>query len=371
MDMGFFLNLINPISLFFIVFLIGHLIGKIRFFSISLDRSAVLIVAILTGLVLSKCAPSILTTEFNGGLSVLSKLGTSLFIATIGLSSGECFERKNLKKSLLFFILGVCIVLGGFLTMKIIGLADQSMDRSLLDGIFCGAMTSTPGLSALCETNSANKIVATLGYGTAYLVGISCTVLTVQVLSNKQSANNQPIKPFTPNIHDPICLPTLSLIIICGQLMGGISFPFVNQPLGSTVGILLSGILIRWFLNKILSRKKHYYASLPLYREFGLILFYFGNGIPAGQYLQNEIHIRYFLYAAIIAIASIFIAIILGNLFIKSNWGNQLSLIAGGMTSTPAMGIILKYVGREMDTSVYSITYLGAIISILVLIKFD
>lgn len=368
--MNIFLDLVTPISLFFIVFLIGHFIGKIRLFSISLDQAAILIVAIFAGYILSKYAPSILTTEFNSGLSVLSKLGTSLFIATIGLSSGEGFERKNLKKSLLFFVLGGGIVLSGFLAMKIIGLADQSMDRSLLGGIFCGAMTSTPGLSALCEMDSANKIVATLGYGAAYLVGITCTVLTVQFFSNKQSANNRSLKTFTPNIHDSVCLPTLALIIICGQLIGGISIPFVNQSLGSTVGILLSGIFTRWFLNVIPSQNNHRYESLPLYREFGLILFYFGNGIPAGQYLQNEIHIRYFLYAAIIAIASIFIAIILGNLFIKSNWKNRLSLIAGGMTSTPAMGIILKYVGCEMDTSAYSIAYLGAIISILILIKF-
>ena len=52
----------------------------------------------------------------------------------------------------------VCI---SFVFANIISIVDTNIDKSILSGMLCGALTSTPGLSAICESigiNSENAI---------------------------------------------------------------------------------------------------------------------------------------------------------------------------------------------------------------------
>lgn len=127
------------ITLFFIVVFFGCLIGKIKIRNISLDISAVLILSIFVGYILSEIEIP-LNSEI---MSLFSQIGTSFFISVIGISAG--FSLKSISyKNILYFIIGVAIVLIGFVTTKMIGCIDSNISNSLLSGIFCGSMTSSP-----------------------------------------------------------------------------------------------------------------------------------------------------------------------------------------------------------------------------------
>ena len=186
-----FTVLTSPIVIIFFIIIIGYYIGKIQIRGISLDLAGVLIIAILSGAVLSTAFPesAILTDAFQENIKFLSSLGTSLFVSTIGISSGYTLSSCTKLICLKYFLMGISVVITGFLTFVVIGLIDKETDSSLLLGILCGAMTSTPGLSAVHDLEGVTPALATAGYGSAYLFGVVGVVLFVQFLMKKQDEN--------------------------------------------------------------------------------------------------------------------------------------------------------------------------------------
>ena len=69
-------NFVSPLAITFAVILIGYAIGKIRIGNVSLDLSAILLVAIFWGFVMSEIDPSFINEELNNTMSAYSKLGT-------------------------------------------------------------------------------------------------------------------------------------------------------------------------------------------------------------------------------------------------------------------------------------------------------
>ena len=153
---------LTPTTLFFYIVFIGYLIGKIRIYNMSLDLTAVLIVAVITGFFISKFRISIDENEINTAMNLFSKIGTNLFIATIGLSSGNAITKESEKKMIKYFGMGALMVCIGFGVAKTIGLIDQTINITLLKGILCGALTSTPGLTSVCEITHNEADLATI-----------------------------------------------------------------------------------------------------------------------------------------------------------------------------------------------------------------
>ena len=100
--MNDFGSIFTPVVIFFAVLIIGLLIGKIKICPISLDISAVLVVAILVGFILSSYYPAIFDEEFSNSFAQYSKLGTTLFMSTVGISSGRSITKNSLKKGSLY-----------------------------------------------------------------------------------------------------------------------------------------------------------------------------------------------------------------------------------------------------------------------------
>ena len=94
---------ITPTTLFFCIVFIGYLIGKIKIYNMSLDLTAILIVAVITGFFISKFCISIDENKINTAMNLFSKLGTNLFIAAIGLSSGNTITKESGKKMLVLW----------------------------------------------------------------------------------------------------------------------------------------------------------------------------------------------------------------------------------------------------------------------------
>lgn len=365
--------MITPTVVLFLIILGGLLIGKIKIYSITLDLSAVLILAVLVGYVISVFAPHLFDTTFEISMRSFSKLGTALFISVIGLSTGSTVAKGIDKKGPLCFFLGMGIVCVGIVTMRVIGHFDAEIDRSLLAGILCGAMTSTPGLSAVCETVGMASDLAVLGYGCSYLFGVMGVVLFVQ-LAVKKGAHTfkETVKPQQKKACDlPVkveCLIPIGLSVVLGSMIGNLKMPGLNFSLGTSGGILCAAIVVGILMKRSFGDMddKH----ILCYRNLGLVLFFVGSGVPAGQGLAASFDIKWFGYGVILTVLPIFVGYILSHIVWKGSVKRAVCVIAGGMTSTPAMAVLLRNSEVDPELSAYSFAYIGSLSTMVIFAPF-
>ncbi len=363
-------NLITPTIIFCLIVVVGYFVGKIKVFSVSLDISAVLIVAIVLGYILSKYFSVVFDTRFEITLNQYSKLGTALFASAIGITSGQCINKNSIKRSIMCFFLGAVIVCASIITAAVISLLDKDLNKSVLLGILCGALTSTPGLAAVCEMENIAPELATIGYGLAYLFGVIGVVLFVQIFTRKTS-NAGSINQFQQvNKYQGIeCLVIICMVSILGQAVGSLKVPIMNFSLGTTGGIVICGILAGVTINKYPCLKNKMGDSLRTYQSFGLILFLVGNGVSAGKQINFNLELKWFVYGVVITLVCLISGGIIGRIVFKKNIVNQMAMVAGAMTSTPAVGVVIKKTTEKSTLATYSLTYLGALVSILLWIK--
>ena len=181
----------TPCCMLGVLVISGYALSRVRVFGISLDLSAVLIASIALGVLMS-----FFPNVFIGGrnivlydatllenLKFLSSVGTALFVSVIGISSGYQLNERKSKKAWMFFFIGVAGILTNFALMNLIIFLDDTVEKELMYGIFCGAVTSTPGLAAVCENIGTDGSLAVAGYGTSYLFGVLGVVIFVQIAS--------------------------------------------------------------------------------------------------------------------------------------------------------------------------------------------
>lgn len=82
--------------------------------------------------------------------SPISRIGTALFVAAVGLIAGPTFLRNIKAHSLGYVLLGACIVGVGVAVMLLFQ-RFAKLSFSMATGLLTGALTSTPGLSAAKE----------------------------------------------------------------------------------------------------------------------------------------------------------------------------------------------------------------------------
>lgn len=157
----------NPIFALFLIVALGFLIGNINFRGFSFDVSAVIFVALLFG-----HYKIIIPAE-------IERLGMVLFIFTVGIQAGPGFMESFKKYGRKFALLASSIVLVGFLVSTGILLL-FNVDSGLVAGLFCGALTSTPGLTVAIDASSSP--LASIGYGIAYPFGVIGVVLFLKIL---------------------------------------------------------------------------------------------------------------------------------------------------------------------------------------------
>lgn len=357
------IDALSPLMVLFAVILLGYALGKLKIFGITLDLSAILLVAILFGFLISHFLPMAIDTDFSESMSAYSRLGTSLFVSVIGITSGISLKLSS-KKTVLYLFIGCLAVLIGFTVVTIIGYIDTETDKSVLLGILSGALTSTPALSAISERPDVISENAVIGYGAAYILGVVIVVISTQI-----AGRNILKKSITSNKQKVVTVSdgTLGLILIAicasiGELLGKLSF--FGYSLGTTGAVLICGIIIGCII-----RKSHIRSSaenvFPIYRNLGLALFFVGNGVIAGARLNSGISIKWFIFGAIITVSSVISIWLICKIF-KADIPN---LIAGAMTSTPALGVLVKK-GYSVDLTAYSISYVGALLTMTVGIKF-
>ncbi|MBI9035174.1 MAG: transporter [Bacteroidales bacterium] len=151
----------------FVIVTLGIVVGNFKIKGFSLDLSAVIFVALLSGHLGYK-----VPLEFQ-------TIGLLFFIFTIGIQSGPGFFDAFMKYGRNQIIVATVLVASGGLLTWLLAYA-YDINNVLAVGIFNGALTSTPGLAAAIDATGSTE--AAVGYGVAYPVGVVGVILFIQIL---------------------------------------------------------------------------------------------------------------------------------------------------------------------------------------------
>lgn len=200
-------SIAHIVALYAFVIAAGVLLGKIKFFGISLGVTFVLFVGILAG-----------HFGFTGNPAILSfvqDFGLILFIFCIGLQVGPSFFSSFKRGGITLNLLAVGIVFLNIAVALILYFALQGrVDIPMMVGILCGAVTNTPGLGAaneaLQQLHYQGPEIA-MGYACAYPLGVMGIILSMIIIRyicrvdvlrdsdeiQKEEEANPHMKPYT------------------------------------------------------------------------------------------------------------------------------------------------------------------------------
>ena len=200
-------SIAHIVALYAFVIAAGVLLGKIKFFGISLGVTFVLFVGILAG-----------HFGFTGNPAILSfvqDFGLILFVFCIGLQVGPSFFSSFKRGGITLTLLAVGIVFLNIAVALILYFALQGrVDIPMMVGILCGAVTNTPGLGAaneaLQQLHYQGPEIA-MGYACAYPLGVMGIILSMIIIRyicrvdvqrdsdeiQKEEEANPHMKPYT------------------------------------------------------------------------------------------------------------------------------------------------------------------------------
>jgi putative transport protein len=397
-------SMFSTVFIIFLIMTVGYLIGRVTIKGISLGTAGVLLVALVFGIIASyvpyfKIGDSTIvlfltdSVTLNDGtvlaatkglFSLVSNIGTALFVTAVGLIAGPKFFRTFNKKSIGYILMGIIlIVLAAVVSVVIIAVSnDSNVDSSLVAGLMTGALTSTPGFSAAKEVAADPDKVAA-GYGIGYLFGVLGVVLFVQLMPrilrvdmDKEraefvAANTVEIPTIKQKLIsiDSYEFFPFALAIVLGCLIGSIKIPGIDFSLGTSGGTLIAGLIIGHFrhIGPIDCRMSAH--TLNFMRELGLVLFLIGAGVPGGVNFISNIKLSYFIFGIIITLVPMIVGYILGKYVFRMSLFNTLGSITGGMTSTPALGALISTAGTEDVASAYATTYPFALFCVVMVAR--
>lgn len=395
-------------TLMFVIVALGYLLGGIEIKGVSLGTAGVFLVAILVGWLCTLDFGDIpLLGEFHiEGESdkvvstfktTVQNIGLILFVGAVGFIAGPNFF-KDLKKNFKTYItLGVIIILSGTAVAVVCTLLTD-YGPEYWSGILSGALTSTPGFSAakdaVAEAANASDLEAliTLGHAIAYPFGVIGVVLFVQLMpkflkSNMDKereilkADGAEERKLPANLFkcEELGLMPFGLAIVAGLILGSITIPLTADgyagpcfSLGTTGGVLIMCLVFGHFghfgrLSLEIPEK-----TLKVCREFGLMLFLLGAGFHGGVSLVEQVS-QYgapivawgFFGGALMTIVPMLVGLLLAKFLMKLPLLNSLGSITGGMTSTPALGALIRTAKTDDVAGAYASTYPIALVLIV------
>ena len=331
----------------------GLLLGKIKIAKVSLGITWVLFV----GIALSACG----ITLNDEMLHVIKEFGLILFVVAVGLQVGPGFFRSFKKGGLAMNLMAlVNVALGVLITVIIAKVAHQ--DLADMAGVYTGAITNTPGLSAAQQAvndlgmeGGADRLAA--GYAVTYplaVVGMIMTCILLRPLcridlKNEPTAEtvleSNPAKQATPTSQrHKVNLIPIFVIIAIGIIIGSIPIPVgMKAPikLGLAGGPLVVAIIGGW-----LGIKKGWFTTeftdshgVWMLREVGIALFLAAVGLGAGgKFVETvQVHYMWVVYGIIITIVPPILVATFGRLVLKMNYYTLMGFIGGSHTDPPTL----------------------------------
>ena len=329
---------------------LGLLLGKIKIAKISLGITWVLFV----GIAFSACGIS-LNAEM---LHVIKEFGLILFVVAVGLQVGPSFFRSFKKGGLAMNLMAlVNVALGVLITVIIAKVAHQ--DLADMAGVYTGAITNTPGLSAAQQAvtdigieGAADRLAA--GYAVAYPLAVVSMIVTCILLRPLCRINlaKEPTTLETTSVATTtdkkgkggFLLIPVFVIIALGIIIGSIPIPVgLNTPvkLGLCGGPLVVAIIGGW-----LGVKKGWFSTeftesqgVHALREVGIALFLAGVGLGAGgQFVATvQEHYMWVVYGVIITMVPPILVGLFGRLVLKMNYYTLMGFIGGSHTDPPTL----------------------------------
>ncbi len=389
--------LLTTIFVVFVIVVLGFLLGGIKIKGISLGTAGVLLVAIVAGVIFYLCGNeqgetvlkiggkniAFWNSSVSSTFSLISNLGTVMFVTAVGLIAGPKFFRSFNKSMMAYVAMGAAIVLMGVGITVLLAAIDKNMNIAMATGLLSGSLTSTPAFGAAKESAGELAGDVTAGYGIGYLYGVLGVVLFVQVMPKilkvdiaKEretfvAANTIQIpedgkKRFTI---DEFGFFPFFVTIVLGLLIGCIKVPIGGGnyfSFGSSGGTLIAGLIVGHFGHFGKIDMKVSKQTLNFFRELGLVLFLVGAGVPGGVKFVTAFDWIYIVYGIIMATVPMVLGFVLGKFVFKLSIFNNLGSITGGMTSTPALGSLIAVAGTDDVSSAYAATYPFALVLIVV-----
>jgi AspT/YidE/YbjL antiporter-like protein len=331
----------------------GLLLGKIKIAKVSLGITWVLFVGILISALGVTLNPEM--------LHIIKEFGLILFVVAVGLQVGPGFFHSFKKGGLAMNLMAlVNVALGVLITIIIAKVARQ--DLADMAGVYTGAITNTPGLSAAQQAVSdmgieggTDRLAA--GYAVTYplaVVGMIMTCILLRPLcridlkkepSSEEMLEAQTEKQATPTSQrHKVNLVPIFVIIALGIIVGSIPIPVgMKAPikLGLAGGPLVVAIIGSW-----LGVRKGWFTTeftdshgVWMLREVGIALFLAGVGLGAGgQFVDTmQVHYMWVVYGIIITMVPPILVTLFGRLVLKMNYYTLMGFIGGSHTDPPTL----------------------------------
>ena len=252
--------------------------------------------------------------------------------------------------------------------MLLISILDKSISYASLLGILCGALTSTPGLSSVCERISSGSENAVMGYGCSYLFGVILVVFFAQLFARRYTDEIYRISPkrdVKSKIYPELML--IGITALLGNILGSIHIPVLRISVGNTASTLLVGLIVGGIVRRKRAVAQISSQIMNTFRNSGLALFFAGTGFSTGI-RSVSFDIKSVLYGALITLTAIFCGILLCRIVSSRHLLQSGFVIAGGMTSSPAYGAIGTK-ANEASVGHFSFAYFGSLISLIIALQ--
>lgn len=401
----------------FVMLALGLALGRITIKGISFGSAGVFLIALGVGAAfasISKDATWIggfVLEEYDIRIysDVLQNFGLILFASAVGFIAGPNFFRSFKSNAKSFITMGVSVTIVGILLTALIG-AIPGIGPYYASGIFSGAITSTPALSAANEIASKVTIIVsgvemkadvlvTIGYAITYPLGVLGVVLFIQLmpkilhadmsmergrlivgaLKEEMHAEKEEEEKERKGLNksyfevDSSGLAPFAIAVFCGLLIGAITIPLTPSgfsgpcfSLGTTGGCLLSCIIFGHFghVGKM-SFKVPAHVN-KTFREFGLIVFLAGIGIVGGYNIviygsKGAIGGMMILFGILLGLIITIVPMVggyfMGKYLFKLPLLNNLGAITGSMTSTPALGALIGMAKTDDVANAYAAAF--------------
>jgi len=384
---------------------LGYALGRIEIKGVSLGTAGVFIIAILWGgLFYTQMSNTVVQGDVSyikNALKIVENLGLIFFVTSVGFIAGPKFF-SNLKANFKSYVLlGLVIILAGGLAAilciyigRATGEPDSDRLTAMVVGLLSGSLTSTPAFSAAKATVAAEyEDIVAVGHGIAYIFGVIGVVLFVQLVPKITKANMEEevkkiqvvdegvggIKAYHGELitMDSFSFLPFMLAAALGIVIGAIKVPLSNQGLSGTTfsltttgGCLLVALVFGHFgrIGKISIMPRE--STLKVFRELGLMLFLVGAGVAGGASFVKNFQFIYFIYGVIMTIIPMIVGYIIAKKSLKLSLLNNLGSITGGMTSTPALGTLIRVAHTEDVAAAYAATYPIALIAVVLVSQF-
>ena len=335
----------------------GLLLGKLKVKGITLGITWVLFVGIGLSAVGISCNAEM--------LHIIKEFGLILFVTAVGLQVGPGFFASFKKGGLAMNLMAlVNVALGVGITVLIAHLAGEELTD--MAGVYTGAITNTPGLSAAQQAvgdlgieGASGRLAA--GYAVAYplaVVGmiVSCLLLrwfcrvdlkkepTEEVQTSQTGQTSQTSLTSPTSKKGGILLIPIFVIIALGIVLGSLPIPVgMKAPvkLGLAGGPLVVALVAGW-----LGVKKGWYSTdftdgqgVHMLREVGIALFLAGVGLGAGEKFVETVQVHYMwvVYGVIITMIPPILVTLFGRLVLHLNYYTLCGFIGGSHTDPPTL----------------------------------